>query len=216
MSFLTKKSNFWCRSRLISIAKSLAYLMVGWLFVGANYSLAPYFQTDPVKLTPSFIDHAIPFSEHAAWAYLSFFIIIPICFLCASYKNVRWMSFSFMGSGLLAGICFVVFPTMIEYVAVTTPSISTDLYNKIVATDVELNCFPSLHVALTVIVVWGAINKQHWLRTILLMIWGVVICISIIQLRRHLFLDLMGGFLLAVGVGIIVRYCLNKLGNKSN
>lgn len=216
MSFLTKKSNFWCRSRLISIAKRLAYLMVGWLFVGANYSLAPYFQTDPVKLTPSFIDYAIPFSEHAAWAYLSFFIIIPICFLCASYKNVRWMSFSFMGSGLLAGICFVVFPTMIEYVAVTTPSISTDLYNKIVATDVELNCFPSLHVALTVIVVWGAINKQHWLRTILLMIWGVVICISIIQLRRHLFLDLMGGFLLAVGVGIIVRYCLNKLGNKSN
>ena len=216
MSFLTKKSNFWCRSRLISIAKRLAYLMVGWLFVGANYSLAPYFQTDPVKLTPSFIDHAIPFSEHAAWAYLSFFIIIPICFLCASYKNVRWMSFSFMGSGLLAGICFVVFPTMIEYVAVTTPSISTDLYNKIVAADVELNCFPSLHVALTVIVVWGAINKQHWLRTILLMIWGVVICISIIQLRRHLFLDLMGRFLLAVGVGIIVRYCLNKLGNKSN
>lgn len=193
---------------MISFVKRLAYLIAGWLFIGIVYSGSVYFQYNPTLLTYSFIDLAIPFSEHAVWTYLSFFLIIPFCFFCAPYANVRWMSLSFIGCGLIAGICFIAFPTMLDYNAITTPSVSTILYNQVVATDVELNCFPSLHVALTVLVVWGTLSCHYPKRSILLILWGIAICLSIIQLRRHVFIDLVAGLLLAISVGCMVRHCI--------
>jgi len=79
------------------------------------------------------------------------------------------------------------------------------LYDKLIILKLVINQFFIFFILLMQIhFQFTGIMKQHWLRTILLMIRGVVICVSIIQLLRYLFLDLVGGFFLAVRIGVMV------------
>lgn len=191
------------------VVKRLGYLILGWLSVGVVYYGSVYLQQDPILLGYSLVDKSIPFTEHAVWPYLSFFLIIPYCFLSAPYSNIRWMSFSFIGCGLIAGICFVTYPTMVDFAATPPISVSSFLYHKVLISDVNVNCLPSLHVALTVVAIWGAVNFSHKLRSLGLVLWGILICLSIIQLRRHVFIDLVAGLMLAWVVGYGMRMWLN-------
>lgn len=179
----------------------LGYLFLAWGIVGCIYKSSYYLQFNPTILPPSFIDNMITFTPHAIWAYLSFFVIIPLCFLTAPYQKIGWMSLSFIGCAILAGLCYVIWPTMVESPTVNNDSMSTRLLNKLINVDVNYNCFPSLHVALTLIVAWGTISRKHPIYSLILIIWAGAICLSIIQLRRHLFIDFLGGGILAFLVG---------------
>ncbi|WP_218837714.1 phosphatase PAP2 family protein [Gilliamella sp. Nev5-1] len=184
----------------------LAYLLLGWLSVGVFYRSAGELQGEPTLLTPSIIDQSIAFTPHAIWFYLSFFLIIPICFLVAPYHRLLWMSICFILSGFLAGICYLIFPTSMDFPVDTGTSISSWLLAKLIDIDVPVNCFPSLHITLTLLAIWGSLDKCHPQRNILLVLWGIAIAFSIIQLRRHLFVDFLGGIALALMVGYGVRY----------
>lgn len=186
------------------------YLLIGWLTVGIVYCSSAHLQGEPILLSPLMIDEWIAFTPHAVWFYLSFFFIIPYCFLVAPYQHVRWMSICFIVSSCLAGLCYLIWPTTMKYPVNTHGNSTSDwLLEKLIAIDVPVNCFPSLHVTLTFIVIWGAFDKHHRIRNILLALWGIAIAISIIQLRRHLFIDFIGGMILAIMVGWIVWYCLS-------
>lgn len=187
----------------------LVYLLVGWSVVGMIYRGSSHLQGEPTLLTPSFIDEWIVFTPHAVWFYLSFFLIIPYCFFIAPYKRLAWMCLCFIASGCLAGLFYIIFPTTVTCPADTTWSFASSwLLEKLIQVDVPVNCFPSLHVALTVIVIWGCIEADHPIRNLLLILWGIAIAFSIIQLRRHLFIDFIGGAILAIAVGWLVRYWL--------
>lgn len=188
----------------------LAYLILGWGTVGIIYQSSTQLQGQPRLLQPSIIDDLITFSPHAIWPYLSFFIIIPLSYLSAPYPRVRWMSFCFMLTAVMAGLSYTLYPTTMVYPSIEENSVSLQLLGKLSSIDVPLNCCPSLHVALTTFVVWGAINIQRPGLTTLWIVWGVWICFSTIQLRRHLFIDVASGFILALLVGYFMWYLLNK------
>lgn len=188
------------------------YLFFGWMIVGIAYRGSTYWQGEPILLSPSTIDEWISFTPHAIWSYLSFFLIIPYCFLVAPYPRLRWMCCCFILSGCLASLCYLIFPTTISYpTTLNGTSVSLWLLEKLITIDVPVNCFPSLHVTLTLIVIWGCFDTNHPLRNTLLILWGIVIAFSIIQLRRHLFIDFIGGVILALMVGWLVRYWLNRI-----
>lgn len=189
----------------------MAYLLLGWGCVGVVYHSSDYLQRTGTVLQPSVIDNLISFTPHAVWPYLSFFVIIPLGYLCAPYTRVRWMSLSFIVISLIAGICYLLFPTTLDYPMDTGTSISSWLLNQLVQFDSTQNCFPSLHVALTLIVVWGCSDIKHPWRTTFFILWGLAICLSIIQLRRHLFIDFIGGAILALSIGYMLQYWLHKL-----
>lgn len=90
-------------------------------------------------------------------------------------------------------------------------SVSSWLLAKLIEIDDSVNCFPSLHVTLTSLAIWGALNKFHSLRNKILLLWGMTIVLSIIQLRRHLFIDFIGGIVLALVAGWSVRYGFKRL-----
>lgn len=192
----------------------LFYLLAGWGFVGLIYNRSAYFQSSPTILHPSLIDQLIPFNPHGIWLYLSFFILIPICFFYAPYYNVRWMSICFIVTSFFAGIIYLLCPTTMIFPIDTGTTLSSQLLISLIEIDTTTNCFPSLHVALTLIVVWGCFNLKKPIRTSLLILWGIGICFSTIQLRRHVFIDFIGGALLALIVGYAIRYCLNYFDRK--
>lgn len=185
----------------------LAYLLLGWGVVGVTYYTSSYLQNAGTVLQPSMIDHLIFFTPHAVWLYLSFFLIIPLAYFYAPYERIRWMSCSFIIISIIAGLCHLFFPTTLDYPIDTGTSLSSWLLNELIRVDSSQNCFPSLHVALTMIVVWGCIDSKHPWRTTFFILWGFGICFSIIQLRRHIFIDFIGGAVLA----LLTDYTLNSL-----
>ncbi|HHC4879009.1 TPA: phosphatase PAP2 family protein, partial [Escherichia albertii] len=66
--------------------------------------------------------------------------------------------------------------------------------------------------------VWAIAKKENLWLTLMSVVWAIAIAFSILQLRRHLFIDLVGGALLASGCGwIAARLDMrNKQERKTN
>jgi membrane-associated phospholipid phosphatase len=84
-------------------------------------------------------------------------------------------------------------------------STSTSLLKALVWVDSNKNCLPSLHASLTLISVWALWQPRRMLQNTLYVLWAVFIIFSIVQLRRHLSLDVGAGLL----VGFMAIILLN-------
>ncbi|HGE6662903.1 TPA: phosphatase PAP2 family protein, partial [Serratia marcescens] len=149
----------------------------------------------------SALDRAIPFSPTAIWLYLSFFLIVPAGYLLAPLPRIKWLTLAMQLTALGAGAVYLLWPTTMAYPQNDGVGISAQLLAALTRVDSPQNCLPSLHMALTVLAVWALSDGERKVRTALWMLWGVAIAFSILQLRRHLFVDLAGGALLALFAG---------------
>ncbi|WP_431222016.1 phosphatase PAP2 family protein [Serratia sp. L9] len=186
---------------MMAVTYRLWQMLLGWGFVGLVYNSSDRWQGAGYQLTPSWIDRAIPFSPHAVWLYLSFFLIIPLCYLICPLNRIKWLRSSMQLAALVAGVIYLLWPTTIAYPLDQANSLSSSLLAALIKVDSKQNCLPSLHIALTVLAVWAAADSRNKLRSVLLVAWGLGIAFSILQLRRHLLVDLLSGAALAVMVG---------------
>ncbi|QUY46433.1 inositol phosphorylceramide synthase [Serratia plymuthica] len=175
----------------------LRQMLLGWGFVGVIYSSADLWQGVGQRLSPSAIDRWIPFSPAAVWLYLSFFILIPLGYLLAPVHRVKWLATAMQLTALGAGAIYLLWPTTMAYPVDSGTGLSSEALAALIGVDSAQNCLPSLHMALTLLAVWALSDRQRKVRTALLAVWAVAIAVSILQLRRHLFVDLASGALLA-------------------
>ena len=176
-------------------------MLLGWGTVGIVYNLTDRLQGAGTLLPPSALDRAIPFSPSAIWLYLSFFLIVPAGYLLAPLQRIKWLTLAMQLTALGAGAVYLLWPTTMAYPQNDGVGISAQLLAALTQVDSPQNCLPSLHMALTVLAVWALSDGERKMRTALWMLWGVAIAFSILQLRRHLFVDLAGGALLALCAG---------------
>ncbi|WP_422762877.1 phosphatase PAP2 family protein [Pectobacterium zantedeschiae] len=179
----------------------LKALLFGWGSVGVVYQLSAQFQGQGTVLPPSIVDEWIPFSPSAIWLYLSFFIIIPLSYLSCPMTRLAGLRRATQLTALIAGIVYLTFPTTMTYPQVVGDDLSARLLQLLQRIDSPQNCLPSLHIALTVLAVWAMSDSQQKVKTGLYLLWGAAIAFSILQLRRHLFIDLVTGAMLAGMVG---------------
>ncbi|EGQ0030868.1 phosphatase PAP2 family protein [Escherichia albertii] len=196
----------------------LKQMLLGWGTVGVIYNFSDYLQGEGYQLTPSVIDNLIAFSPSAVWLYLSFFFIVPLGYLSTPLCHLRWLARAMQLSVLAAGMFYLLWPTTMQYPAFGQSGISAGVLNGLIAIDSSQNCFPSLHAALTLLAVWAIAKKDNRWLTLMSVVWAIAIAFSILQLRRHLFIDLVGGALLASGCGwIAARLDMrNKQERKTN
>ncbi|EPP4621398.1 phosphatase PAP2 family protein [Escherichia albertii] len=196
----------------------LKQMLLGWGTVGVIYNFSDYLQGEGYQLTPSVIDNLIAFSPSAVWLYLSFFFIVPLGYLSTPLCHLRWLARAMQLSALVAGMFYLLWPTTMQYPAFGQSGISAGALNRLIAIDSSQNCFPSLHAALTLLAVWAIAKKENLWLTLMSVVWAIAIAFSILQLRRHLFIDLVGGALLASGCGwIAARLDMrNKQERKTN
>lgn len=176
-------------------------MLLGWGTVGIVYNLTDRLQGAGTLLPPSALDRALPFSPSAIWLYLSFFLIVPAGYLLAPLQRIKWLTLAMQLTALGAGAVYLLWPTTMAYPQNDGVGISAQLLAALTQVDSPQNCLPSLHMALTVLAVWALSDGERKMRTALWMLWGVAIAFSILQLRRHLFVDLAGGVLLALFAG---------------
>jgi hypothetical protein len=180
------------------ILPRLWHMLLGWGCVGVVYNLTDRFQSEGTVISPSLIDRLIPFSPHAIWLYLSFFIMIPLAYLLAPIERVKGLALAMQLTAIGAGVVYVLWPTTMAYPLDHGTTLSSDVLSALTQFDSRQNCLPSLHMALTVLAVWAVRNERHKVRTVLFILWAAAIAFSILQLRRHLSIDLVSGALLAL------------------
>lgn len=179
------------------------HMLLGWGSVGVVYTLSDRWQGTGKVMQPGVIDRLIPFSVDAIWLYLSFFLLIPCGYLFCRPARLRWLTSSMILTALACGTFFLLWPTTLEYPIDAGHGVSSQLLAALVAADSPQNCLPSLHMALSLLAVQALYQpEKHW-RNGLLILWAALIGLSILQLRRHLFIDLAGGVLVALVCGWI-------------
>ncbi|WP_434772553.1 phosphatase PAP2 family protein [Pseudomonas entomophila] len=176
-------------------------MLLGWGSVGLVYTLTDHWQGAGRIMQPSSLDRMVAFTPHAIWLYLSFFLVVPLGYCLTPLHRVRWLSRAMRLTALGAGLVYLAWPTTMVYPVDAGATFSSTLLAALIAVDSTNNCLPSLHMALMVLAVWGIGTAGRTRRTLFFLVWVVAIAYSILQLRRHLFIDVVSGAALALAAG---------------
>ncbi|WP_323871651.1 phosphatase PAP2 family protein [Xenorhabdus doucetiae] len=206
--------------RIERLEYRLLCCLLGWGTVGVVYYFTANYQMNSdgraTVLPLSIIDEWIAFSSNGVWLYLSFFLLIPLAYLFCPLSRIRWMMLAMQGCALFSGGIYVLYPTTLDYPPITGDNIADRLLAGLIMIDSTQNCLPSLHASLTALSVYALWQKEQKIRRWLWLTWGVLIGFSIIQLRRHLFIDLMAGILTAAVAGILCQLILQAFSTGSD
>ncbi len=191
-------------------SKTLAYrlwwMFLGWGMVGIVYAGTHYLQ-DAGRLVPElWPDRAIVYDQRAIWVYLSFFILIPLSYLRCGITQVRPLAAQMQWSALVCGVVYLLYPTTLAYPPVYTGALHGHAMSMLVSVDSAQNCFPSLHALLSVLAVHALWHKQAAPVRFLYATWLLCILVSILLLKRHLFIDVAAGVIIASAVIAVSRY----------
>ena len=177
----------------------LKQMLLGWGTVGVIYSFCDRLQGEGYRLDPWAIDRLTHFSPSAVWLYLSFFLIIPAGYFLVPLSALSRLTRSMQFAALGAGAIYLLWPTTMQYPPLTSQGISSDVLAWLISIDSRQNCFPSLHAALTLLALRAIAARHQSILTLAAVVWALAIAVSILQLRRHLFIDIVGGIFLAWG-----------------
>ena len=186
------------------------YLVIAWLPAGLVY-IGASFVTGNIWIVPEFyVERLIPFSPSGIWLYLLFYVYIPYTFITASEAKIKISSASFIVCTCISGIIFVLLPSSIRFPGFEINGISSWCLGFVSEHDTRQNCFPSLHgslITLCTITNWDKEKKARSYGCILL---TMLMYYSILQVRRHVFIDLAGGIVLALLTWQVCRSILLK------
>lgn len=188
-------------SRLLSYTRAehngwqwrLWQLLLGWGCVGIAYGLCEVLQGPGATLTETWIDLQIPFNPAGIWMYTTFFLLIPLTYFIADAARVLWLRKAMQCAALVSGVIFLACPTTLHYPPIAGDDINVYFLQLLLTVDSSQNCLPSLHGCLTLLCVWALQDFRFKLRSLIAIVWGVLICYSIIELRRHISIDLGAG-----------------------
>lgn len=174
-------------------SQRMLQMLIGWGTVGVVYFGLGWRDT-PASIVPElWLDRQLPFNANGVWLYLAFFLFVPFTFIAVHSERLVRLRYAMQISALICGAFFILLPTQLNYPALTGQGISLQLVTWLVAYDSPQNCFPSLHGALSLICVMALWQRQRLVMSALVVGFGLAIAVSIIQLRRHLVIDLCAG-----------------------
>ena len=183
--------------------------------IASLYYLASLTYVTPVELDLTAID--IYFKPHSAavWIYMSFFIMMLSGMTFSSKESsIRGCKTMILNSILAFGIFFF-FPTKITYHEyapyIPIDTISYDFMMLIKKYDDTYNCFPSLHVANSIIACYYLCKDKKRAFQIFNVIWLLAIVWSVMSTKQHILYDaISGGFLSLFSVMIMDRIYKGK------
>lgn len=185
----------------MTLRARLWMLLQGWGTVGLVYSIGRALAGKPAVLRESFVDRFIQFDPSAVWLYLSFFVLVPLAYLCAQPQRVRPLTRAMQLCAVICMPVFLLWPTTLVYPPIPIDTPSGALLHALAESDSRENCLPSLHGALTLLCVVALFDRRRAWASAAIAIWGVAILWSVIAARRHLAIDLGAGVALGAACG---------------
>jgi membrane-associated phospholipid phosphatase len=192
-------------------------MLIGWCAVGIIYGSTRFIPGKHWVIPELWLDQQIPFSTQGIWLYLSFFVVVHFTFLSAPLANFIPLMNAILASAVISGLVFVIFPTTLVYPEVNQQTFADQLFYWLLWIDTTQNCLPSLHAALTVVCLLALWNNQKIFLSLIYLVISLAIGFSIIQLRRHLSLDVAAGILVGILSYIVAsRLHQNSMSRRKN
>lgn len=166
----------------------------------------------PVYSLMTDLDAQIPFVPMFIIPYLIWypFIIIVLFMLCIRERSVYYRTLLTQCLGLVACyIIFYLFQTTVERPTAMGTGIFEGLVNLVYSTDNPYNCFPSIHVLTSYLMIKGAMacaSYPNWERTAVKVCAWMIIA-STLFVKQHVLLDIAG----AIAVVELLWYGVGKL-----
>jgi hypothetical protein len=145
----------------------------------------------------------LPFNAAWLWPYVSMFLLVGLpWFLLPDGRQVRRFAACLLGLAAVGWMVFLIHPTACARPAVDGQPAA---YALLLAVDQPNNCLPCLHSAFSVLAVWvlatGTVQFRSGVARLLLVVWLLVLCVSIVALRQHTDLDTLAGCVLGAAGG---------------
>lgn len=140
----------------------------------------------------------IPFVPFFILPYMSidlFFVIAP--FLCRTDQELSMVAKRIGAAIIVGGIGFLIFPLRFAFPRPHTDGWLGALFDWFRGMDAPHNLIPSLHAALTLILLDIYFRHTRGLVRVTTMIWFVLIALSPVLTYQHHLIDIIGGFVLA-------------------
>ncbi len=195
----------------MNLIARLRYMLLGWGCVGLIYFSTGLLEGPAAVLPQTAPDRLIAYNPGVIWLYLSFFVLIPYTYLAGPAARVPWLARSMQLCAVLAGAVFVLYPTTMLYPPASVGGgAGAHMLALLLAGDSSRNCLPSLHGSLTLVCVWALLERARPLRSLCVLALGVVICYSIIALRRHVWIDLSAGLASGIACGALAAWIFKQ------
>jgi hypothetical protein len=169
------------------------------------YWLINHFPIRPSSTLPlTAIDEAIPFLRWTVWPYLLLMVAGPILVLfIESWAVMRRVLIAYAFSAPPAFLVLLLFPTHSQRPAVESDlSLTGRVYSWLIEIDTPLCAFPSGHILVPTLAVWG-VWIDRWRTRWLVLIGFGLLAPTILTTKQHYFWDLLGGLGFAL-IGILV------------
>lgn len=179
------------RARLLP-AMVLGYAVFCLLYLGSHALRLGA----PLELQRSGFAASLPLLPASIWIYLSQFVLLPLSLCVVRDTAVRSRLFyACLLATLGAATVFLCWPTRLLRPEIAADGPTGLAWQLLFASDVDGNCFPSLHVALATLC-GLALWRQGW--RALALLWPAAIALATLTTWQHVGADVIGGALLAV------------------
>lgn len=138
----------------------------------------------------------IPQWPPAIVVYSSILLLNLVPLFVLDEKGLKRLAQAFGGSILVAGLVFYFFPAPVAFAREVPEGLFGPLFQGLYSLDPPNNTFPSLHIALSFLVVRSCTAQNPKLK-LSLNIWFALICLSVLLTHQHHVLDILGGWVLA-------------------
>ena len=193
----------------IPIAWKWPFGILGAVIFTCVYSLLGWFPWQQAELLPLLdLDRAVPFLPWTVLVYISdyLFIVLLVRNLDSTERLSRASYTVGLGAVLTFGI-FLLFPTVYPRQQQDMQLLWAWLFKMLYGIDSPGNCFPSLHVSMTLICAY-LFHTKYTLTRIGVWGWALAICISTLTTKQHYAIDVFGGiFISFVALWISGRWC---------
>lgn len=177
-------------------AYMLALILISPLYEVLNKS------TENAFIITTVVDDWIPFIKEFIIPYLLWFPYLygVLIYYFFADRIQYYITMSCIIVGKL--VCFIIYyfwQTTVPRPAVTGNDIFSQLVRYIYETDQPVNCFPSIHVFTTFVIMLAAYKRkeEHKWEFTLLSIAGTLIIVSTVFTKQHAILDVISGMAVA-------------------
>jgi membrane-associated phospholipid phosphatase len=168
--------------------------------LGKVYELLNSRTNDAVDLTIA-VDKAIPFLSVFIIPYILWYAYLFCYLVYFCFKDTKIYIKTLILIVIAELICFVIyffFQTTVPRPTVEGNNLFIYLVQWIYANDRPVNCFPSIHVLTTFVIMLASlhIKNKHVLNNLTIHILGTLIIISTLFVKQHVILDMIGSMFL--------------------
>jgi membrane-associated phospholipid phosphatase len=194
-----------CEAIVLGAAQALWWVFV---YFGADWVTGLRSERMRVHLAAEL---KVPLIPEFLLVYLSLdllFLIAP--FVLRTRAEIRALTCALFGVTSVAGVCFLLLPAELAYPAGGVEGFWSDLFVLNRQIVLRYNLIPSLHVALSTVILAAYGNRRGAWGRILLAAWGGLIGLSTLLTHQHHVVDVVTGLLLGwAGYQLLYRHWLD-------